>query len=100
MRTLASCCPIKLKVSVRWIVTAPGMTACTECRWYKYGKRQKRIFFGYTAFAALGLLFLAMIIGFIYYGLHTGDSNSKGNLGASANGFMVISSSDVLLESF
>ena len=76
------------------------MTACIACRWYKYGKRQKRIFFGYTAFAALGLLFLAMIVGFIYYGLHTGSSNSKGNLGASANGFMVSSSSDVYLLIF
>ncbi len=59
------------------------------CRWYKYGRRQKRIFLGYTAFAGLGLLFLAMIVGFIMYGLHSGKPESAGHLGASAKGFMV-----------
>ena len=58
-----------------------------SCRWYKYGKRQRRIWLGYTAFAGLGLLFLAMIIGFIFYGLHSGDSDAR--LGTSPNGFQV-----------
>ena len=61
----------------------------SPCRWYKYGRRQRRIFFGYTAFAGLGLLFLAMIVGFIMYGMHSGKSEPAGNLGASAKGFMV-----------
>lgn len=58
-----------------------------SCRWYKYGKRQRRIWLGYTAFAGLGLLFLAMIIGFIFYGLHSGDSDARS--GTSAKGFQV-----------
>ena len=71
-------------------VNASRRTSSIACRWYKYGRRQRRIFFGYTAFAGLGLLFLAMIIGFILYGLHSGKSESAGSLGASAaKGFMV-----------
>ena len=69
---------------------------CRHRRWYKYGRRQKRIFLGYTAFAGLGLLFLAMIVGFIVYGLHSGDSDA--NSSASARGFKVFHWARVMSE--
>ena len=60
-------------------------------RWYKYGRRQRRIILGYTAFAGLGLVFVAMIIGFIIYGMHSGnrDTHSDPNQITSSRGFMV-----------
>ena len=88
LNLVVSCFPAKR------VVPSVGKSDCAAtlvipCRWYKYGRRQRRIFFGYTAFAGLGLLFLAMIIGFIMYGLHSGISESAGSLGGSAKGFMV-----------
>ena len=72
------------------------MTAGQQCqqaahRWYKYGRRQRRIILGYTAFAGLGLVFVAMIIGFIIYGMHSGDKDrhSDPNQITSSRGFMV-----------
>ena len=81
------CAVLVIPTDCAW--DCPRRMSSILCRWYKYGRRQKRIFLGYTAFAGLGLLFLALIVGFIVYGLHSGESEPAGNLGASARGFKV-----------
>ncbi len=48
------------------------------CRWYKYGKRQRRAILAYAAFGTLGVIVLSVIIGAVVYGLQASNSGQSG----------------------